>query len=89
MDVIVHLAAQTGMEGSVKDPRADCVTNVIGTLNCLEAAWHNGVRRFVYAPSGAPIGECEPPIHEELPPHPVSAYGTSKLAGEAYRSAYA
>ena len=29
-----------------------------------------------------------PPIHEEVPPHPVSPYGTSKLAGEGYCSSY-
>lgn len=87
-DVIVHLAANTGVEPSVKDPRQDCLTNVIGTLNYLEAARHNRVKRFVFASSGAPIGECEPPIHEELAPHPVSPYGASKLAGEGYCSAY-
>ncbi len=88
-DVIVHLAANTGVAPSVENPRADCVTNVIGTLNYLEAARHAGVGRFVFASSGAPIGECEPPIHEELAPHPVSPYGASKLAGEGYCSAYA
>jgi UDP-glucose 4-epimerase len=88
MDVIVHLAANTGVEPSVQDPRQDCVTNVLGTLNYLEAARHGGVKRFVFASSGAPLGECEPPIHEELAPHPVSPYGASKLAGEGYCSAY-
>jgi UDP-glucose 4-epimerase len=88
-DVIVHLAANTGVGPSVADPTGDCTRNVIGTLNYLEAARHNGVKRFVFASSGAPIGECTPPIHEELPAHPVSPYGASKLAGEAYCSAYA
>lgn len=88
MDVIVHLAANTGVGPSVEDPRQDCVTNVLGTLNYLEAARHAGVRRFVFASSGAPIGECDPPIHEEKVPHPVSPYGASKLAGEGYCSAY-
>ena len=37
---------------------------------------------------GAPVGEANPPIHEELAPHPVSPYGASKLAGEGYCSAY-
>ena len=87
-DVVVHLAANTGVEPSVKDPRRDCMTNVIGTLNYLEAARHNEVGRFVFASSGAPVGECEPPIHEDLAPHPVSPYGASKLAGEGYCSAY-
>ena len=87
-DVIVHLAANTGVGPSVEDPRKDCVTNVIGTLNYLEAARLNKVKRFVLASSGAPVGECTPPIHEELAPHPVSPYGASKLAGEGYCSAY-
>jgi len=87
-DVIIHLAANTGVGPSVKNPRADCMANVIGTFNYLEAARINKIPRFVFASSGAPAGEVEPPIHEELPPHPVSPYGASKLAGEGYCSAY-
>lgn len=85
---VVHLAANTGVGPSVADPMLDCTTNVLGTLNCLEAARHARVERFIFASSGAPIGECEPPLHEELPAHPVSPYGASKLSGEAYCSAY-
>lgn len=88
VDVIVHLAANTGVGPSVEDPRLDCFTNVIGTFNYLDAARINNVPRFIFASSGAPAGEVEPPIHEELPPHPVSPYGASKLAGEGYCSAY-
>ncbi len=87
-DVVVHLAANTGVAQSVESPVADCVTNVLGTLYLLEAARAQGVARFVFASSGAPVGEVEPPIHEELAPHPVSPYGASKLAGEGYCSAY-
>lgn len=89
IDVIVHLAANTGVAPSVENPVMDCETNVLGTLACLECARHNNVPRFLFASSGAPIGEVEPPIHEELAPHPVSPYGASKLAGEGYCSAYA
>lgn len=88
MDVIVHLAANTGVGPSVDDPEADMKNNVLGTFNMLEAARHQEVKRFIFASSGAPIGECIPPIHEELAAHPVSPYGASKLAGEGYCSAY-
>lgn len=88
VDVIVHLAANAGVASSVADPRSACLTNVMGTFNYLEAARLNQVRRFVFASSGAPVGECQPPIHEEVVPHPVSPYGASKLCGEAYCSAY-
>jgi UDP-glucose 4-epimerase len=87
-DIIVHLAANTGVAPSVKDPMSDCCTNVIGTLNLLEACRHVGVSRFVFASSGAPLGVQNPPLHEDMAPHPSSPYGASKLAGEGYCSAY-
>jgi UDP-glucose 4-epimerase len=87
-DIIVHFAANTGVGPSVENPRADMMANVVGTFNYLEAARINNIPRFIFASSGAPAGEVEPPIHEELPPHPVSPYGASKLAGEGYCSAY-
>jgi UDP-glucose 4-epimerase len=88
VDVIVHLAASTGVPLSVENPRIDMEANVIGTFNMLEAAGTHGVKKFIFASSGAPIGEVTPPIHEDLAPHPVSPYGASKLAGEGYCSAY-
>jgi UDP-glucose 4-epimerase len=89
MDVVIHLAANTGVAPSIEDPRADCLANVIGTFNYLEGARAAGITRFVFASSGATVGDCEPPIHELAPARPVSPYGASKLAGEAYCSAYA
>lgn len=88
MDVIIHFAANTGVPNSVENPRLDMECNVIGIFNMLEAARNRSVKRFVFASSGAPAGEVEPPIHEELPAHPVSPYGASKLAGEGYCSSY-
>ncbi|TPW25978.1 NAD-dependent epimerase/dehydratase family protein [Pararhizobium mangrovi] len=87
-DVLVHLAANTGVMPSVANPYYDCEVNVLGTLNCLEAARNNSISRFVLASSGAPAGICEPPITETIAPRPSSPYGASKLAGEAYCSAY-
>jgi len=87
-DIIVHLAANAGVAQSMENPRFDCEANVIGTFNMLEAARLNKVSNFIFASSGAPLGEQEPPIHEEKVPRPVSPYGAGKLAGEAYCSAY-
>lgn len=88
IDIVVHLAGNTGVGPSVEAPRKDCEANVIGTLNYLEASRTNHIQRFIFASSGAPVGEIEPPIHEEIAPHPVSPYGASKLACEGYCSAY-
>ncbi len=88
VEIVLHLAANTGVEPSVRDPGMDMRSNVVGTFNTLEAARLNGVERFIFASSGAPVGEAPPPIHENTPPRPVSPYGAGKLAGEAYCSAY-
>lgn len=88
VDTLVHLAASTGVAPSVKDPRMDMEHNVLGIFNMLEAARIERVERFLFASSGAPIGEAAPPLNEEKAPRPVSPYGASKLAGEGYCSAY-
>lgn len=88
MDIIVHLAANTGVAASVEDPRSDCFANIIGTFNYLEAARENLVNHFIFASSSATVGECDPPTHENLVPSPISPYGASKLAGEGYCRAY-
>lgn len=87
-DVIVHLAAQAGVPTSIEDPRYDFEANALGTFNLLEAARCQDVDRFVFASSAAPIGDCEPPIHEDMSCKPKAPYGASKLAGEGYCSAY-
>ena len=54
MDIVVHLAASTGVPESVADPRSDCLANVLGTLNYLEAARKNQIKRFIFASSHDP-----------------------------------
>jgi UDP-glucose 4-epimerase len=85
---IVHLAAQTGVPGSLKNPYKDCEANVFGTLNMLDAARNHGISRFVFASSNAPLGRQQPPATEDMAPLPISPYGASKLAGEAYCLAF-
>src|SRR6267142_3416743 len=87
-EAVVHLAAQTGVPLSLADPRRDCQVNVVGTLNVLEAARRTKARRVVFASSNAPLGRQRPPATEDKAPLPVSPYGASKLAGEAYCLAY-
>ncbi|MBF0528717.1 MAG: GDP-mannose 4,6-dehydratase [Deltaproteobacteria bacterium] len=87
-DAVVHLAANTGVPVSVEFPREDMQTNIVGTFNYLEAARAASCTKFIFASSGATVGECVPPVNEELPSRPVSPYGASKLGGEGYCSAY-
>jgi UDP-glucose 4-epimerase len=88
-DAVVHLASQTGVLPSVENPVADFEGNTMTTFRVLDGCRRAGVARVVFASSGAAVGEVTPPIHEEVVPHPVSPYGASKLAGEAYCRAFA
>jgi UDP-glucose 4-epimerase len=89
VDAVVHLAARAGIPDSVTDPLGTFAVNVEQTLRLLDAARLAGVGRFVFASSNAAAGDHEPPADETDLPHPVSPYGASKLAGEAYCQAYA
>lgn len=90
VDGVVHLAAQTGVPGSLEDPEKDCEVNVLGTLRMLEACRDRpgGHPRVVFASSNAPLGRQPPPATETKVPIPISPYGASKLAGEAYCLAF-
>ncbi|MGE4291125.1 MAG: NAD-dependent epimerase/dehydratase family protein [Desulfovibrio sp.] len=88
VDVIVHLAANSGVPYSIEHPRFDMESNVLGAFNMLEAARLNGVGHFVLASSSAVAGAASPPMHEKMIPRPMSPYGASKLAGEGYCSTY-
>lgn len=88
VDAVVHLAAQTGVQPSISDPRLDMEVNVGGTFNVLEAARLTEVQSVVLASSAAPLGASPPPAHEGVVPRPMSPYGASKLSLEAYASAW-
>ena len=61
----------------------------MGTLNLLEACRNlKKTPRFIFASSNAPLGRQKPPATEDKAPLPVSPYGASKRAGEAYCLAY-
>lgn len=89
VEAIIHLAAHTRVMDSISDPRLNFEINAIGTLNLLQASRDAAVQSFIFASTGgAIVGEREPPVHEEMVPRPISPYGASKLAGEAYCSAF-
>lgn len=82
---IFHLAAQSSVTLSVADPARDCEINVRGTLNVLEAATRHRAPVVYTSTGGALYGDrAALPTPEDTPPAPVSPYGASKWAGEAY-----
>jgi UDP-glucose 4-epimerase len=84
-DLVCHLAAQASVTVSVADPLLDATSNVIGTLNVCEAARKHGAPVVFASTGGALYGDAAPrPTPEDFAPEPLSPYGASKLAGEAY-----
>jgi UDP-glucose 4-epimerase len=84
-DVVCHHAAQHSVAIGSRDPKHDTLVNTYGMLNVLEASVAAGVKKFVFAGSGATYGEpASVPIDEETPQRPAGPYGITKLAGEHY-----
>jgi UDP-glucose 4-epimerase len=82
---IYHVAAQASVTASVADPGRDCAVNVQGTLNVLEAATRHRAPVVFTSTGGALYGNDAPiPTPEDRLPAPLSPYGASKWAGEAY-----
>lgn len=89
-DLVCHLAAQASVTVSVEDPALDCTSNVLGTLNVCEVARMHGAPVIFSSTGGALYGDDAPrPTPEDCAPQPLSPYGASKLAGEAYVSTWA
>ena len=86
---MVHLAARADIVDSIEDPVRSFRANVVQTIDLLDAARLAGVRRFVLASTNAVVGNAPPPASEDVVPQPISPYGASKVAGEAYLQAYA
>ncbi len=88
-DYVFHLAGIVGVPVSMSYPRMTFETNLGGTLNVLEAARQNGVKKVVFASSAAVYGDSPQPVKtEDLRPLPQSPYGITKLASEYWLAMY-
>lgn len=85
VECVYHLAARVSVPESVLYPREYNAVNVGGTVSIMEAMRDAGVRRVVFASSGAVYGEHgRQPLAEHEPPAPRSPYAVSKLSAEYY-----
>ena len=85
---IFHLAAQSSIPKSTEDPLRDFELNVRGTFNVLDCARKADVKTTIFASSSTVYGNAALPTSEDDPILPISNYGASKAAGEAYCSSY-
>lgn len=89
-DLVFHMAAQTSVTQSTKDPIGDANANVLGTLRVLEASRRVGVEKIIYSCTGGALyGDPETiPCPDDAAIAPVSPYGMSKWVAEQYLAFY-
>jgi UDP-glucuronate 4-epimerase len=88
-DVIFHLAAKAGVRPSVNDPRSYQEVNADGTMNLLDLAQHNDIKKFIYGSTSSIYGpHATPPFREDAPLAPISPYAATKAAGELMAHTY-
>ncbi|MDX4039627.1 NAD-dependent epimerase/dehydratase family protein [Aliarcobacter skirrowii] len=89
IEQIYHLAAIVSVQESILNPLLSNEVNVKGTLNILESAKLNSVKRVIFSSSAAVYGD-EPtqPKNENSIIKPISPYGYEKLIGEQYMKLY-
>ena len=85
VDVIFHIAGCASTIKSFHDPAADLFTNVLGTINIINAAIKFKIPRLLYASSMTSYGIPDSiPIKETMSTKPISYYGITKYSGERY-----
>ncbi|MCP4350876.1 MAG: SDR family oxidoreductase [Desulfobacterales bacterium] len=88
-DVIFHQAAVVSVPQTVENPVGSAMVNEIGTLQVLDTARKNNVKRVVLASSSAVYGDDpQLPKHENMNPKLLSPYAVQKLTGEYYARLY-
>jgi UDP-glucose 4-epimerase len=89
-DAVFHMAANSDIAAGLTNTRLDLDLNLLTTVAVLEAMHAHEVKRLFFASTSAIFGETQALLHEDFGPlRPISFYGASKLAAEAYISVYA
>jgi UDP-glucuronate 4-epimerase len=90
IDVIIHLAAWAGVRPSIVTPAIYVDVNIRGTLNLLEKARIQNIKKFVFASSSSVYGgRTDAPFREtDSVDQPISPYAATKKAGEVLAYTY-
>ena len=85
VNYVLHQAALPSVKRSIDDILSSNSTNIDGTLNILEAAKREGVKKVVFASSSSVYGNTDTlPKTESMAANPLSPYAVEKYTGEQY-----
>ena len=88
-DVVFHMAANSDIAKSHANPNVDFDNTLLTTYNVLLGMKEFGVKNIVFASTSAIYGDTGVSVDEDFGPlFPISHYGASKLASEAYISSF-
>jgi UDP-glucose 4-epimerase len=88
-EAVFHLAANSDIARSFKDPSVDLKNTFLTTFNILDNARIHNVKQILFASTSAIYGNTEKELAEDYGPlFPVSHYGAGKLASEAFISSF-
>ncbi|MCX8179706.1 MAG: NAD-dependent epimerase/dehydratase family protein [Candidatus Aenigmarchaeota archaeon] len=87
--IVFHFAADADVRSSMQNLYSNFEINVKGTISVLEACRKMDIERIIFASTSAVYGMTEIiPTPEDAVLKPISNYGASKMASEAYLSTY-
>ena len=89
-DIVVNLAAQTGVRYSIDNPEAYIQSNIIGFANLLECCRHHEIKHLIYASSSSVYGQNKkvPFSVEDDVDRPISLYAATKKSNELMAYTY-
>ena len=89
VDAVVHFAAESHVDRSVRDSGIFVETNVLGTQRLLDAALRNNLERFVHVSTDEVYGSiAEGSWDEQRPLEPNSPYSASKAGSDLLARSY-
>ncbi|MBI3802797.1 MAG: NAD-dependent epimerase/dehydratase family protein [Nitrospirae bacterium] len=90
MDIVFHLIGTTLPQSSNDNPIYDLSSNLVATVQMLDIAKREGIKKIIFASSGGTIYGVPQvlPIPEDHPTLPICSYGIQKLAIEKYLHLY-
>ncbi len=86
---MIHLAFETSIPGSIKDPVGTSYNNIDLGVKMLELSKQAGVKKFLYPSTASLYGNQPLPWHEDLPVFPAEPYSLQKYAMERFCRYYA
>ena len=89
IDIVYNLAAQAGVQYSIKNPKKYMDSNCVGFFNILELSRVNSIKKIFYASSSSVYGDSKKfPVKENFDLNPKNFYGFSKKANEEMAAIY-